>query len=88
MPDYRRAWHPGGTYFFTLNLLQRRDNDLLIRHIDALCTAVRKVRVRCPFAIHAGLVLPEHLHCVINPVKHELFARCRLAVFDVSSVGG
>ncbi|MEO9062444.1 MAG: hypothetical protein ABI270_10450 [Nitrosospira sp.] len=22
MPDYRRAWHPGGTYFFTVNLLQ------------------------------------------------------------------
>jgi len=21
MPDYRRAWHPGGTYFFTVNLL-------------------------------------------------------------------
>jgi hypothetical protein len=24
MPDYRRAWHPGGTYFFTVNLLQRQ----------------------------------------------------------------
>lgn len=34
--DYRRAWHAGGTYFFTLNLLQRLDNDVLIRHIDAL----------------------------------------------------
>ena len=21
MPDYRSAWHPGGTYFFTVNLL-------------------------------------------------------------------
>ena len=25
MPDYRRAWHPGGTYFFTVNLLQRQE---------------------------------------------------------------
>jgi putative transposase len=24
MPDYRRAWHPGGTFFFTVNLLQRQ----------------------------------------------------------------
>jgi len=23
MPDYRRAWHPGGAYFFTFNLPQR-----------------------------------------------------------------
>ena len=36
MPDYRRAWHPGGTYFFTVNLLQREGNDLLIRHVDLL----------------------------------------------------
>ena len=36
MPDYRRAWHPGGTYFFTVNLLQRRENALLIQHIDLL----------------------------------------------------
>jgi hypothetical protein len=31
MPDYRRAWYPGGTYFFTVNLLQRQGNDLLTR---------------------------------------------------------
>lgn len=24
MPHYRRCWVPGGTYFFTLNLLERR----------------------------------------------------------------
>jgi putative transposase len=36
MPNYRRAWHPGGTYFFTVNLLQRHGNDLLVRHIDTL----------------------------------------------------
>ena len=41
MPNYRRAWHPGGTYFFTVNLLQRHGNDLLLRHIDELRAAVR-----------------------------------------------
>jgi putative transposase len=40
MPDYRRAWHPGGTYFFTVNLLQRQGNDLLIRHIELLRAVV------------------------------------------------
>jgi len=55
MPDYRRAWHPGGTYFFTVNLLERRGNDLLIQHIEALRDVVRSVRLRHPFVIHAGL---------------------------------
>ena len=44
MPNYRRAWHAGGTYFFTVNLLQRHGNDLLTRHVDLLCAVVRSVR--------------------------------------------
>ena len=27
MPNYRRAWHLGGAWFFTVNLLERRGND-------------------------------------------------------------
>ncbi len=64
MPDYRRYRIPGGTYFFTVNLLQRRPNDLLIRHIDALRVAVYETRKRRPFHIDAWVVLPDHLHCV------------------------
>ena len=66
MPDYRRAWHPGGTYFFTINLLQRGGNDLLVRHIDELRAAIRVVRAAHPFTIHAWVVLPDHIHCVIS----------------------
>ena len=44
--DYRRAWHAGGTYFFTVNLLQRRDNDLLVKHIDILRMWLKKLRVK------------------------------------------
>jgi len=66
MPDYRRAWHPGGTYFFTVNLLERHGNDLLTRHIDLLRDTVRLVRRRHPFVIHGWVVLPDHLHCVIE----------------------
>jgi len=53
MPDYRRAWHPGGTWFFTVIALQRRGNDLLIRPIGPLRNVVRDVRRRHRFAIHA-----------------------------------
>ena len=66
MPDYRRAWHPGGIYFFTVNLLQRQDNDLLIRHIETLRSVVKSVRQRHLFQIHGWVVLPDHLHCVIE----------------------
>jgi len=73
--DYRRAWHPGGTYFFTVNLLQRQGNDLLVRHIELLRRVVADVRRRHPFKIHGWVVLPEHLHCVIElPVGDADFA--------------
>ena len=80
MPDYRRAWHPGGTYFFTVNALQRQGNDLLIRHIDALRDVVRQVRRAHPFQIHAWVVLPDHLHCVIElpPEDTDFALRWRL----------
>ena len=64
MPDYRRYRLPGGTYFFTVNLLQRYPNDLLVRHIDILRSEVRAVREKRPFVIDAWVVLPDHLHCV------------------------
>jgi putative transposase len=63
MPDYRRNRIPGATYFFTVNLLDRR-SDLLVEHIDALRAAVRKVRERYPFHIDAWVVLPDHMHCL------------------------
>ena len=62
MPNYRRALTPGGTWFFTVNLLERRGNDLLVRHIDLLRACVAAERSRRPFAIRAWVVLPEHMH--------------------------
>lgn len=66
MPNYRRTWHPGGIYFVTVNLLERRGNDLLTRHVDALREIVREIRERHPFRIHGWVVLPDHFHWVIE----------------------
>lgn len=63
MPDYRRHRLPGGTYFFTVNLLERK-SDLLTRHIDLLRESVRRVREARPFHIDAWVVLPDHMHCI------------------------
>ena len=63
MPDYRRNRVPGGTYFFTVNLLDRHASTL-VAHIDALRDAVRQERTRRSFHIDAWVVLPDHMHCV------------------------
>mgnify|MGYP003433772896 FL=1 len=64
MPNYRRAFVKGGTWFFTVNLLQRTNNDLLIENIELFRNTVRKVRDKYPFHIDAWVILPEHMHCV------------------------
>jgi len=63
MPNYRRNRVPGGTYFFTVNLLDRK-SQLLVKKIELLREAVREVRHDKPFHIDAWVVLPNHLHCV------------------------
>ncbi|MBI2296166.1 MAG: transposase [Betaproteobacteria bacterium] len=60
---YRRANIPGGTYFFTVNLADRRSR-LLVDRVEALREAVRRVRAPHPFRIDAMVVLPDHLHAV------------------------
>ena len=60
---YIRAWHPGGTYFFTVNLAER-SRTLLVDHVGHLREAVRKVKQVHPFDILAWVVLPDHLHAV------------------------
>ncbi|MBI1337260.1 MAG: transposase [Phycisphaera sp.] len=65
MPDYRRNRVAGGTYFFTVNLLNRREG-LLVENIDALRGAMDRVMSAHPFHIDAMVVLPDHLHCVLT----------------------
>jgi putative transposase len=64
MVRYRRNRVPGGTFFFTVTLRNRR-SDLLVTRIDALREAWRLAKVRVPHEVIAAIVLPEHLHAVI-----------------------
>jgi putative transposase len=63
MPEYRRNWASGGTFFFTVNLRDRR-SDLLVTQVDILREVVRRVRARTPFRVEAWVVLPDHMHCL------------------------
>jgi putative transposase len=61
--NYRRNFVPGGSYFFTVNLAERRLS-LLTEYIDLLRRTFREVRTRHPFRIEAAVILPEHLHMI------------------------
>lgn len=63
MPDYRRNYVVGGTYFFTVALANRRSN-MLVEEVAALRDSVSRARALYPFNIDAWVVLPEHLHAV------------------------
>jgi putative transposase len=64
MPDYRRCYEPGGTFFFTLVTHHRRpilDTDLTR---SCLREAINEVRTKWPFTMVAIVLLPDHLHSV------------------------
>src|SRR4051812_6784057 len=61
MPNYCRHRVPGGTYFFTVNLEDRRSG-LLVKRLGLLRDAVQLVRAKSPFRIEAWVVLPDHMH--------------------------
>ncbi|MBJ7406377.1 MAG: transposase [Bradyrhizobium sp.] len=63
MTSYRRNFVPGGSFFFTVNLADRRQS-LLTTNIELLRAAFREIRRRHPFTIDAIVILPEHLHTV------------------------
>jgi len=79
MPNYVRAFVPGGCWFFTVNLLERR-RTLLVDHIAILREAVAATRQNHPFTIDAFVVLPDHLHAIwtLPPNDADFSTRWRL----------
>lgn len=66
MTEYRRFYYPGATWFFTVNLAERRDNRLLVNQIDLLREAFTNVKTKHPYKMDAVVILPEHLHCILT----------------------
>ncbi len=64
MPNYRRLWVPGGTFFFTVVSYRRQPVlcDPPVR--AALRKAIAVARRKHPFTINAWVLLPDHLHCL------------------------
>ncbi|MCB1348788.1 MAG: transposase [Maritimibacter sp.] len=63
MSTYIRMRRPGGTFFFTVALADRRSR-LLVERIDDLRAAYGAVAAARPFRTEAIVVMPDHLHAV------------------------
>jgi len=83
MPTYRRNFLAGGSYFFTVNLANRRLR-LLTENIDLLRAAFRYTRQRHPFAIEAIVVLPDHLHTIWTMPEEDADFAVRWALIKAS----
>jgi putative transposase len=77
--NYRRNFVPGGSFFFTVNLADRRSR-LLTERVGLLRKAFRYVRMRHPFMLDAIVVLPDHLHAIwtLPPGDPDYATRWRL----------
>ncbi len=61
--QYKRSDIKGGSYFFTVNLANRKSS-LLTDHIKNLKKAINQVKQTHPFIIEAMVILPEHIHAI------------------------
>ena len=64
MSHYRRAYIPGGTYFFTVVTHERTPIFINEERVEAIRPAFRKEMAARPFQLDAIAILPEHLHCI------------------------
>ena len=64
MPNYRRLYRPGSSYFFTHITYQRYPWLCTDMGRQALREATIAVRQKYPFTIDAFVLLPDHFHCL------------------------
>lgn len=68
--QYRRSDIKGASYFFTVNLNNRKTR-LLVDYIEALRSSFTHVKQRHPFVIDAMVVMPDHLHAVLTLPQND-----------------
>jgi len=78
--QYRRAFVPGGSFFFTVVTADRRPLFTEQKNVETLREAIRAVRFKRPFTLDAAVILPDHLHCIwtLPPGDADFATRWRL----------
>ncbi len=66
MPEYRRIYQPGGTYFFTIVTYNRKPLFSSQQCRDILHSCWQEVQSRHPFKTIALCLLPDHIHTIWN----------------------
>lgn len=64
MPNYRRAYVPGGTFFFTVVTFERRPIFQWEENRALLGRSIRRCKAQWPFEVNAIVLLPDHLHAI------------------------
>ena len=77
MVHYRRDKTYGATYFFTIALNDRK-SDVATRYISALGRSIRRARRNNSFRIEAIVVLPDHIHMIMELPDSEADYSTRL----------
>lgn len=76
MPDYRRLYVPGGSYFFTVVTQGRRTLFHNVMPQRLLGHAIRDCQNEWPFEVSAIVLLPDHLHAIWNlPQGDDKYSR-------------
>ncbi len=77
---YRRAFLPGGSFFFTVVTEKRHPLFLPSAVVEVLRMAFRAMQTTRPFEVEAMVVLPDHLHCIwtLSPGDADFATRWRL----------
>lgn len=64
MPNYRRLFKPGGTFFFTVVTYKRQRLFNNQRARDFLHRCIQDVQKSHSFDMLATVLLPDHIHCI------------------------
>jgi putative transposase len=64
MLDYRRAYQPGGAFFFALVAIDRRPILTTSLVNDILRQTFVRIQKHLPFSLEAVVVLLDNLHCL------------------------
>jgi putative transposase len=66
MSEYRRMFAPGAQFFLTLVTERRRPLFGETRNVDRLRHVVARVRAARPFELLGAVILPDHIHWLIE----------------------
>jgi putative transposase len=91
MPEYRRAYVQGGTFFLTLVTYQRQSIFSNRENISRLRYALASVRLEMPFEITGAVVLADHIHFLWTlPADDQNYSKRigRLKVLFTRSLSG